>query len=205
MKKFSNGFLALILILLVFSLEKSTAFAQNKPTESAQYSEVSIQIYNAAVELERKRKYSLAEKTYNRVLTMQPNFIEAKIGLSNMYQDLANRYYCQGEYKHGIYYAKKSLDYDSKNIDTYQVLALCYLESNDNENLILTYNKILVIYPKDESTMNELASAYIKTNQFGKATEICNKILFLDPGNEKAIKKIKYIKSLPVTAQDLNK
>lgn len=195
MIKVSKEFLAIILILLVFSLGKSASFAQNKPAEPAQYSEVSIQIYNAAVALEKKRKYGLAEKTYNRVLTMQPNFIEAKMGLANMYQDLANRYYCQGEYKHGIYYAKKSLDFDSKNIDTYQVLALCYLESNDNENLISTYNKILTIYPKDESTMDELASAYIKTNQLEKATEICNKMLSLDSGNEKAIKKIKYIKS----------
>lgn len=204
----------MLFIILIFGLfQDSSAFALSKigkTTKSAPYSTVSIQIYKTAAAYQKQGKYELAEKTYNRVLVMQPNFVEAKENLALIYKDLANRCYAQSEYSKGIAYAKKALTYNSKNLDAYNILSLCYLELNDQPNLILTYQKIIALDPKDDLTMNALAAAYLKSNQLEKASEICNKILVLNPADEQAQKMLKYIsfnhpdKSLKKSNNDSN-
>lgn len=183
--------------ILIFGLfQGSSAFALSKigkTVKPAPYSTVSIQIYKTAAAYQKQGKYELAEKTYNRVLVMQPNFVEAKDNLALIYRDIANRCYAQSEYSKGIAYSKKALTYNPKNLDVYNILALCYLELNDQPNLILTYQKIISLDPKDDLTMNALAAAYLKTNQFEKATEICNKILVINPSDEQTQKMLKYI------------
>lgn len=186
----------LFLILILCLFQGTSAFALNKIEKVAnpvKYSTVSIQIYNTAAAYQKQGKYELAEKTYNRVLTMQPNFVEAKDNLAMIYKDLANRCYAQSEYKKGIAYAKKALTYNPKNLDGYNILSLCYSELNDQQNLILTYQKIISLDPKDDMTMNALAAAYLKTNQLEKAAEICNKILVLNSADDQAQKMLKYI------------
>lgn len=184
-----------LLILILFScfVNCPATFAQTQlksptkqssPTKPSSYSAVSIQIYNAGVASQKQKNYDIAEKQYNRVLSMQPNFVEAKMNLAIMYQTLASRNYAQTEYTKGIYYAKKSLTFRPNNIDSYNIMALCYLELKDNENLISTYKKIISLDPKDDFAMSSLASAYIKTNQMDKTVEIYKKILSINPNDD---------------------
>lgn len=179
MKKILVKFLFFICIYI---FQYSCIFAQ---TNIPKYSTTAIQVYNAGIALHKQGKYELAEQKYNQALKMQPNFIEAKLNLAMIYQNLAGKYYGREAYDKSIYYAKKSLALKPNNVYCYNTIANCYLTLNDNENLITTYKKILSITPNDDLVMNSLANAYIRSNQIDKAAELEKKILLINPNDEK--------------------
>ncbi len=151
-------------------------------------------MYNSGVVFQQQHKYSLAEQKYNQVLKIQPNFVEAKKNLAIIYYNYANNDYINGNYEGAIIKAKKAIDYSSKNIESYDILAKSYAELNHYEQAVSAYNKIISFNPEDENALHSIAMIYIKTKQYNNALGLYQKLLQINPSDNVATQNLKYIK-----------
>lgn len=177
----------LLLFLFICFLSVQNCFAQND------YSYDSIIIYNQGVAFHNQQKYEQASQKYIQVIKMQPNFSEARKNLGKAYRGIAYQYYSKADYNNAILYAKKSLEINNNEFETYYIMADSYRALENYENAVITYNKLLSIRPNEESVLNSLAYAYIKTNQHEKAQEIYKKVLLINPNDKIAQQNIKYV------------
>ncbi|HNW26053.1 MAG TPA: tetratricopeptide repeat protein [Candidatus Gastranaerophilaceae bacterium] len=184
MKRFKKIFILLLFFLLNIC---NYAFSQNN------YSNAAIQIYNSGVNFHKQHNFDLAEQKYFQVLKIQPNFIEAKNNLALLYYNKAVNNLSSSNYTDSIVYAQKALSYGYKPLECYNIIANCYMQMKDYENLILIGNKLDTLSPNDEFILNYLALAYMNTNQNEKARDIYQKILLINPDDKAAQQNIKYI------------
>jgi len=189
------------IIILIFFLQCSCAFAQNN------YSNAAIVLYNSAAALHNQGKYELAEQKYLQILKIQPDFKEAKTNLAKLYPSLAYEYYSKSNWQKAVYYGKKAVSVKPNDEYSYDILARSYEGSNDYENTIKNWKKVISLNPKNTDAMHSLAQTYIKLKQFDSAATIYSQILSINPSDKLAKQNIEYSnfqKSEKILNQDLN-
>ena len=127
----------------------------------------------------------------------QNKFDEAKINFQELVFEYHNHWYPKfllgsleteyGNYENAIYLLEKSLELNPSNIDTYSNLGNCYEVTNNYQNLINLYSRI-VIFTNQEGDkknhikfMKKLADAYIQIGEIKNGISTYKKIIKLDP------------------------
>jgi tetratricopeptide (TPR) repeat protein len=176
-----------ILILIIFLLSINSAFAQSN------YSSSAIQIFNSGVTYHKQHHYEQAEQKYELALKIQPDFAEAKKNLSIVYYTQAKDNLSVHKDITAVAYAQKALDEGYGKVECYHIMANCYKDSGDYNNLILVCDKLNSLTPNDENVLNHLALAYLKTGQIEKSQDVYKKILLMNPKNSAANQNLEYI------------
>lgn len=185
MKSFEKLFITAFFILLT----SATAFAAND------YSPRAIQAYNIAANYQNQGKYELAEKQYKLVLSLQPDFKEAKNNLGALYYNLAIQSFNKPNYFSAISYARKSLQSKPNNVEMLSMIGNSYLKLQRNDDAITAYKKVLSLDSNNVDTMHSLARIYLVEQQYTKAAPLYKKLLNIDPNDTVALQNSKYIAS----------
>ena len=157
------------------------------------YSTEAITLYNSGCNLQKTGKYELAEQKYNQALKVQPNLAEAKKNLAIIYHNKALNSYANNDFDYAVVFAKKSLVFDSKLIESYTILARSYADLEDYPSAVDVYSKILAMRPKDFSSLQSLAQIYIKTKNYEEAETLYRQILALSPEDPVARQNLHYV------------
>jgi len=179
----------LIVLAICLHLSVTTAFAENE------YSPRAIQAYNIAATYQNQGKYELAEKQYKMVLSLQPDFKEAKNNLAALYYNLAIQAYSKPDYFNAISYARKSLQTKSNDVEMYSMIGNSYLNLKRNDDAITAYKKVLSLDSNNVDIMHSLAQIYLVEQQYTKAVPLYRKLLAIDPNDTAAQQNSKYIAS----------
>lgn len=184
MKSFKKLFITTIFIIIA----TGAAFAAN-------YSPRAIQAYNIAATYQNQGKYELAEKQYKLVLSLQPDFTEAKNNLGSLYYNLAIEAFNKPDYFNAISYARKSLQSKPNNVEMLSMIGNSYLKLKRNDDAITAYKKVLSLDSNNVDTMHSLAQLYLIEQQYTKAAPLYRKLLNIAPNDTVALQNSKYLTS----------
>jgi len=127
----------------------------------------------------RKQEFEKAKENFKKVIEMQPDNMDAIMGLSQVFFNLQ-------QYEEVIPLMQKALDIEPDNADAVVNLALAYDMTNQTEQAKETYRKALENNPNDTDILYNLGRLHLMNDEFDEAVELFNNVLSENPNDYQA-------------------
>ncbi len=135
-----------------------------------------VRQYAIAMEEQSAGKLEDAQRSFSKVVEMDPNFARGYAGLASVAGNL-------GRDQESEKYAKLAMAHIDRMTERerYRIRGLYYLRSENWQKCIEEYNELLKLYPVDDIGQNNLAVCYVNSHDMPKAMEAARRALELDP------------------------
>ena len=130
--------------------------------------------FNLALFYQEERKFSLARRTYEKVVQMWPLYAEARNNLGVVYKEL-------GMYDRAVAELKKALALNPRYPRAYHNLAVIYQIRGDWRRATQNYQMALSLDRDHLSSYNNLGLVYRSQKRPHEAREVLEKALAIDP------------------------
>ncbi|MBI4245037.1 MAG: tetratricopeptide repeat protein [Planctomycetes bacterium] len=128
----------------------------------------------ASIHWEREEDLDEAKTLYNKTLQIDPNNIEAYLGLGRIYLR-------QGLTEKTLFYCDKVIGLDQNNPDVYSILGAVKLMNKEYEKTIEYLNKSIRLKPQNEAVLSNLGYTYEKLGMYEKAINHLEEAIKLQP------------------------
>ncbi|NIR70065.1 tetratricopeptide repeat protein [candidate division KSB1 bacterium] len=91
------------------------------------------------------------------------------------------------DYAKGEKYFKTAILIDSSKHEAHKKLAVCFLNSNQLNNALFVYNRLLEKYPNDSELLISVANLYYSQNKFEQTVATLKKVLKIEPDHRDAL------------------
>ncbi len=132
------------------------------------------QIFNICGNIQKKlKKYNQAIISYEKAISLNPNFSEA-------YNNLGNTKKIINEREQAVSCYKKAVDLKADNFQALFNLSNIYKEDNNYKDLIGVYDKILDLDKNNIKTLYNLGSAHLFLGNISKGKEYFKRVFEID-------------------------
>ena len=207
---------------LAYLDDNAIPLARRELIEAVKLSPKDPKIHNALGRIHvTEREFLMAEKEFNKVLTLDSEFVEAYSMLGYVYMELKEQdkaiemfqklleypdiplyyihnaigwaYYEKGEHKRGEEELSLALHYKDDYPIAHYNLGLTYFGMRKFDLAIKEYKRAIELSPEFVMAHNQLGLLYLKMNNIERATEEFNKVINLAPDSKMAATSKKYI------------
>jgi type IV pilus biogenesis/stability protein PilW len=130
--------------------------------------------FNMGVDLYRQREIPKAIHAYQRVIELDPTYVEAYNNLGIIYQDI-------GDFDKALEAYHKAIEVNPKYEKAYNNLGILLFLNNRNEESIQAFQKAIEINPGNIESYINLGILLKKQGEFNKAIECFQKALTINP------------------------
>jgi type IV pilus biogenesis/stability protein PilW len=132
--------------------------------------------FNLGVDLYRQREVAKAIQAYQKVIELDPTYVEAYNNLGIIYQDI-------GDFDKALEAYQKAIEVNPKYEKAYNNLGILYFLNNRYEESAEAFQKALEINPGNIESYINLGILFKKQGEFKKAIECFQKALSINPFN----------------------
>lgn len=130
--------------------------------------------FNLGVDFYRQREISKAIQAYQKVIELDPSYVEAYNNLGIIYQDI-------GDFDKAIEAYQKAIEVNPQYEKAYNNLGIVLFFNNRYEESIEAFQKALDINPGNIESYINLGTLFKKKGEFEKAIEFYQKALNVNP------------------------
>jgi tetratricopeptide (TPR) repeat protein len=130
--------------------------------------------FNSGVQFYHQRNFLKAIQAYQRVIKLDPTYIEAYNNLGITYQEL-------GDFDRAFEAYRKSVEINPQYEKGYNNLGILFYLQGRNEEALEAFQKALSINPNSIETHINLGVLFKKQGELNKAIESYQKVLEIDP------------------------
>ena len=131
-------------------------------------------IFSLAVKSHQEGKTDIAQKFYNQVISIDPNYSQAHNNLGIIFKTL-------GENQKAIDYLKKAIKINPNYVDALNNLGNIFKELGENQKAKDCYEKAIAINPNHTHTYNNLGLIFKNLGEYEKAKSFYEKVIKIDP------------------------
>jgi tetratricopeptide (TPR) repeat protein len=132
--------------------------------------------FNLGVDLYRQREVAKAIQAYQKVIELDPTYVEAYNNLGIIYQDI-------GDFDKALEAYQKAIEVNPKYEKAYNNLGILHFLNNRYEESAGAFQKALEINPGNIESYINLGILFKKQGEFKKAIECFQKALSINPFN----------------------
>jgi len=155
------------------SSPKSLGIAQVGGKEHSTAREV-LTHFNRGVHFSQQRDFARAIQAYEKVIELEPNYVEAYNNLAIVYQEM-------GDWENARLTYQKSIELNPRYEKAHNNLGILLCLQERYEESIEAFQKALVINPRNLESYINLGILYKKTAQMDKAVACYQKALHINP------------------------
>ena len=155
-------------------VEGSTPFARSK-IDMHQIKRLNIEeLFNLALQNQKKNNLVKAKKIYNKILNLHPKFIEA-------YNNLGLIYKSEGEYEKAIQCFKKIIKINPNLINAHNNLGIIFQKIGENKKAKDCYEKIIQADPNFIMAQYNFGLVLRHLGEYEKAINCFKKVIEINP------------------------
>ena len=132
------------------------------------------EIFKLAVKNHQEGKTDIAQKFYNQIISIDPNYSQAHNNLGVIFQNQMNHEKAKDCYE-------KAIAINPNYVDAYNNLGVIFKELEENQKAKSCYEKAIAINPNHAHTHNNLAIIFKELGEYEKAKSCYEKVIEIDP------------------------
>lgn len=149
------------------------------PAKANELEQNPITYFNLGVDLYRHREIPESIQAYQKVIELDPTYVEAYNNLGIIYQDI-------GDFDKALKAYQKAIEVNPKYEKAYNNLGILLFLNNHNEESIQAFQKAIEINAGNIESYINLGILFKKQGEFNKAIECFQKALAINPLNGEA-------------------
>ena len=130
--------------------------------------------FTLAVQSQQKGNFEVAKNLYNKILEVEPNFIDAQNNLGNVFKEL-------GENQKAISCYEKAIEIDPTFLSAHNNLGVLFNKLEEKQKAISCYEKAIEIDPTFLSAHYNLGNIFKELGENQKAISCYEKAIEIDP------------------------
>ena len=160
--------------------------AEAPPRELTPEQREARKFFEQANELARKDEDQAAADTYQKAISLDPDFADAHLRLAMSYEVLGKKDEAEEEYKKAAEAYEKFVRHNQKDAKAHFNMGLAYNHLRKPEEAVKAFRQAVKLDPENSDHQYELGIAYGKARLYQESFNALEKATELDPDNYRA-------------------